>query len=99
MTTITESDLQTLEQLAALATEPEHNIQLAEEITAIMNFVEQLREVNTTDIAPLFHPLDLHQRLRVDEVNEQDCRAQLAEIAPLFENDLYLVPEVIDSGQ
>lgn len=97
--TITENDLRNIEQLAYLETDAKNNSQLAEEVNAIMNFVEQLREVNTSGVAPLFHPFDLHQRLRTDEVNEEDCRTQLAEIAPLFEDGLYLVPKVIDSGQ
>lgn len=79
--------------------ESEDHRQLCEEVNAIMDFVEQLRQVDTTGQAPLFHPFDLHQRLRPDEVREKDCSKELAEIAPLFENGLYLVPKVIDSGQ
>lgn len=97
--TITKDDLNTIKQLAYLDTELQSNDTLDEEINAIMNFVEQLKQVNTNGIAPLFHPYDLHQRLREDEVLEKDCTEQLEQIAPFFEDDLYLVPKVIDSGQ
>ncbi|ASQ46112.1 Asp-tRNA(Asn)/Glu-tRNA(Gln) amidotransferase subunit GatC [Legionella clemsonensis] len=96
---ITNDDLKNIEQLAYLDAETSENTKLAEEMNAIMDFVEQLRQVDTTGIAPLFHPFDLHQRLRPDEVHEQDCTRQLEEIAPLFEENLYLVPKVIESGQ
>lgn len=94
--TITPNDLEQIAHLAYLDTE--HSTQLIEEINDIMDFVDQLRSVNTTNIAPLFHPFDLHQRLRPDEVTEEDCLNELAAIAPMFEDDLYLVPKVIESG-
>ncbi|KTD01894.1 glutamyl/tRNA (Gln) amidotransferase subunit C [Legionella feeleii] len=94
-----ETDLENVAHLAYLDPEADNHAQLAEEVGAIMDFVEQLRQVETTGIAPLFHPFDLHQWLREDAISEEDCRKQLAEIAPLFEDDLYLVPKVIDSGQ
>lgn len=96
---ITESNLDELAQLACLNIEPGERSLLAQEVSAIMDFVEQLCLVDTAEVAPLFHPFDLHQRFRADEITEADCSAQLAEIAPLFEDDLYLVPKVIDSGE
>lgn len=73
------------------------NAQLEKDIEAIMDFVEQLSAQDTSNILPLFHPFDLHQRLRPDAVTEEDCLAELAELAPLFEEDLYLVPKVLES--
>lgn len=96
---ITEKDLQPIASLAYLDGESEQSGQLAEEINAIMNFVEQLRTLDTSAVAPLFHPFDLHQRLRADAVTEEDCSAELEAIAPLFEDGLYQVPKVIDAGQ
>ena len=97
--TISVTELRSIEELAHLETNPKEIETLSNEINSIINFVEQLREINTTGIAPLFHPMDLHQRLREDIVTEEDCLAELAEIAPLFEEGLYLVPKVIDSGK
>jgi len=83
-------------RLAYLDTDLEHSSQLMQEISSIMDFVDQLRSVDTSAVAPLFHPLALHQRLRSDVVTEESCLAELEAIAPLFEDDLYLVPKVID---
>lgn len=94
---ITESEIEQIAQLAYLNTGD--SAELATEVTAIINFVEQLRQVDTAAVAPLFHPFDLAQRLRADEISEEDCSKQLAEIAPFFEDGHYLVPKVIDSGQ
>lgn len=96
--TISSADLEKIARLAYLNI-AEPSSKLNQEISAIMDFVEQLRSVDTKDIAPLFHPFALHQQLRADVVTEEDCLAQLAEIAPLFANDLYQVPKVIESGK
>ena len=97
--TISNQDIEKIARLAYLDIEPHSSSALKEEINSIMNFVDQLRTLDTKHVAPLFHPLALHQALRTDEVTEQDCIAELEAIAPLFENDLYLVPKVIESGQ
>ena len=85
--------------MAHLDVDSEHAQQLSNEISSIMSFVEQLLSVNTSHVIPLFHPFDLHQRFRSDMVTEEDCIAQLQAIAPVFEDNLYLVPKIIDSGK
>ena len=97
--TISTQDLEKIARLAYLEIDAEHSAQLTQEISSIMDFVDQLRAVDTTEIAPLFHPFALHQRLRADEVTEADCIAELEAIAPMFEDNLYLVPKVIESGK
>lgn len=96
--TISQSDLDNIARLAYLDTSKEEATHLSDEIGAIMDFVEQLRAVDTKHIAPLYSPFNLHQALREDAITEENCLEQLAEIAPLFQDDLYLVPKVIDSG-
>lgn len=97
--TISQKDLEKIAGLAYLDSESSSTTQLAQEVSAIMDFVEQLRSADTQNVAPLFHPLALHQRLRMDAVTEEDCIRELEEIAPLFEDDLYLVPKVIESDK
>ena len=97
--TISHQDLEKIARLAYLDTDSSDASKLTKEISSIMNFVDQLRSVNTTNIAPLFHPFALHQPLRTDEISEADCIAELEAIAPMFEGNLYLVPKVIESGK
>jgi aspartyl-tRNA(Asn)/glutamyl-tRNA(Gln) amidotransferase subunit C len=95
----TQNELANIMQLAYLNSDLDNTHQLAKDVKAIMDFVEQLRKIDTTGIFPLFHPLDLQQRGRIDEISEKDSSAQLAKIAPHFADRLYLVPKVIDTGQ
>jgi aspartyl-tRNA(Asn)/glutamyl-tRNA(Gln) amidotransferase subunit C len=94
--TISPKDLEKIAQLAYLDSDVDHRPQLMQEVNEIMDFVDQLRAVDTTNVAPLFHPFALRQRLRPDAITEEDCLAELEALAPLFEDDLYLVPQFID---
>jgi aspartyl-tRNA(Asn)/glutamyl-tRNA(Gln) amidotransferase subunit C len=97
--TISQEDLAKIARLAYLNTDSTDSSKLTQEVSSIMDFVDQLRSVDTTNVAPLFHPFALHQRLRDDVVTEEDCIAELEAIAPMFEDNLYLVPKVIESGK
>ena len=95
--TTSDKELKKIASLAYIETDEKSAHQLAEDVNAIMNFMEKLREVDTTNIEPLLHPLKLNQRLRIDEVKETSVTNALKNIAPLFKDDLYLVPKVIDT--
>lgn len=91
-----------LEKMAALAyieIDTEGAQQLAQDVSAIMHFVGQLRQVDTTNIQPLLHPLDLSQRLRNDDVDAESQISALSKIAPVFTDGMYRVPKVIETGK
>jgi aspartyl-tRNA(Asn)/glutamyl-tRNA(Gln) amidotransferase subunit C len=97
--TISQEELKKIAGLAYLNTDSSDSNQLSQEISSIMDFIDQLRSVDTTNVMPLFHPFSSHQRLRTDEISEHNCTTELAAIAPLFEDNLYLVPKVIESSK
>jgi aspartyl-tRNA(Asn)/glutamyl-tRNA(Gln) amidotransferase subunit C len=82
--------------LARLAIREEDVEAYARNLSDILAFVEHMNAVDTTDVVPMAHPLDMAQRLRRDEVNEQDQRELFQSVAPQVEAGLYLVPKVIE---
>ncbi|RDI36910.1 Asp-tRNA(Asn)/Glu-tRNA(Gln) amidotransferase subunit GatC [Aquicella lusitana] len=70
----------------------EYSVQLSR----ILDFIEDMNQVDTTNIEPLAHPLDIPQRLREDKVTEPNLRDKFQAIAPQVESGLYLVPKVIE---
>ena len=68
----------------------------AEQLSRILAFVEQLNEKDTSGIEPMSHPLDMCQRLRPDEVTEEDQRDHFQQVAPEVEDGHFLVPQVIE---
>ena len=66
-------------------------------LSKILNFVEQLNAADTSSVEPMAHPLkDQVQRLRADEVVDQDQREKYQRNAARVEAGLYLVPKVIE---
>ena len=68
----------------------------ARDLSGILDFVAQMNAVDTEGVEPMAHPLDLPQRLRPDEVTEENQRERFQAIAPAVEAGLYLVPQVIE---
>jgi aspartyl-tRNA(Asn)/glutamyl-tRNA(Gln) amidotransferase subunit C len=66
------------------------------ELSNILTLVEQMEACDTTDVLPMTHPFDATLRLREDVVSETNQRQKFLALAPETENDLYLVPKVID---
>lgn len=69
---------------------------LSEEMSRIVEFVDQLAAVDVEGVEPMAHPLDIKQALRKDEVTESDRRDAFQAIAPSVDDGLYLVPRVIE---
>ncbi len=67
-----------------------------QDLSRILDMVNSLSQVDTSNIVPMAHPLDATQRLRADEVTETDQHAHFQRIAPATEDAHYLVPKVVD---
>ena len=65
-------------------------------LNGIFGLIEQMQAVDTTGVAPMSHPQDVIQRLRVDAVTETNRREAFQAVAPEAEKGLYLVPKVIE---
>ena len=82
--------------LGRIAIEADKIEAYARDLSGILNFVEQMSAVDTSDVTPMAHPQDLTQRLRQDLITENDQRELFQSHAPLVEAGLYLVPKVIE---
>ena len=92
-------DKEQVQQIAVLARLKLADDEFAEtvdKLSRIVDFVDQLSRVDTSDVVPMAHPLDVAQRLRPDEVTEPDDRDHFQENAPSTQDGLYLVPKVIE---
>ena len=69
---------------------------LQQELNGILAMVDELLAVDTSGVEPMAHPQEVRQRLREDAVTETDQHALFQSVAPQVEDDLYLVPKVIE---
>ena len=90
------SEVEKIAQLARLHVDDTESDEVAKRISDILDLIDKMQAVDTTNIEPLSHPLDAVQRLRADEVTEKNRRDELQPIAPKSEDGLYLVPKVIE---
>ena len=90
------SDLEQIAHLARLHITKAESEEVMLRITDILALIDEMQSINTNDVAPLAHPLDLLQRLRADEITERDYRDELQSLAPEAQEGLYLVPKVIE---
>ena len=85
-----------LAELARLSIDSQQMESTAESVSDILSMIDQLKQIDTDQVSPLSHPMDLVQRLRADEVIETNQREELQKLAPAVESGLYLVPKVLD---
>lgn len=90
------SDVENIAQLARLKIEETEVTAYTDNLSSILDLVDKMQAVDTTDVEPLANPLDATQRLRADVVTEQNQREQLQTVAPKAEKGLFLVPKVIE---
>ena len=93
---LSQDDVEKIARLARLAVAPDEGAALSGDLSNILDLVAQMETVDTGGVEPMAHPLEMHQRLRPDEVTETDQRERYMSNAPQAENGLFLVPRVIE---
>lgn len=93
---LNKSDVEKIAHLARLEINEADIPLYANNLSNILNLVEQMNAVDTSGVEPMAHPLDASQRLRPDLITERDQRERFQSIAPQVEAGLYLVPKVIE---
>lgn len=96
MSTLTDADIKKIAHLAKLSIKEQDFPVYQQNLSNILDLVEQMNRIDTSHIGPMAHPFALKQRLRPDEVTETNHRELFQEQAPAVEAGLYLVPKVIE---
>jgi aspartyl-tRNA(Asn)/glutamyl-tRNA(Gln) amidotransferase subunit C len=89
-------DVVKIARLASLKIDEEQIPEFAQELSTILDLVEQMNSVDIDEVTPMAHPLDTTQRLRPDLISETDQREVFQAQAPAVRDHLYLVPRVIE---
>ena len=92
-------DRDTVTKIARLArldvTEEKKDV-LAGELTGILDWVEQLAEVNTDDVPPMASVVNAKLKWREDAVTDGDKQQDVLANAPRAEYGFFAVPKVIE---
>lgn len=96
MTHVSRDDVQHLAQLSQLQLNSDEVDSLTTDIEAILGYIEQLSELDTTGVEPSYQVTDLENIWRNDEVDTGEVtREELLARAPASEQHQVKVPKVL----
>ena len=93
---LTRRQVENIANLARLEITEEVIPAFVENLSGIIDLVDQLDAAQTDQVEPMAHPLNMVQPLRDDRVTEIDERDLFQANASQLESGLYLVPKVIE---
>ncbi|KAA3643724.1 MAG: Asp-tRNA(Asn)/Glu-tRNA(Gln) amidotransferase subunit GatC [Proteobacteria bacterium] len=93
---INRKELTEIAQLAKLDLNAEQTQQVGQSLNQITELVDKIKNADTAQVDPMFHPCDFWMPLRADEVIETSHKADLLALAAHADADFYLVPKVIE---
>ncbi len=82
--------------LARLEFTPEELDLFTDQLSKIVDYVNQLQQINTDGVEPLSHALPIHNVFRPDEVKPSLSKDEALANAPDRKGDFYGVPAVLD---
>jgi len=93
---VTPDEVSRIAHLSKLNLEGGELEKLTEDFNRILGYVAQISEVQTDDVAPLSHVLDLENVMRADIPHESLGPDEVKNLAPEFNAGFFVVPRVID---
>ena len=94
-------DIQTVRRIAKLAriqvSDNDADLEsMTTELNSILNWVEQLEEINTTDVEPMKSAVETSLFQRVDEVTDGGYPDKIVKNAPESQDNMFVVPRVVE---
>ncbi|MES1925808.1 Asp-tRNA(Asn)/Glu-tRNA(Gln) amidotransferase subunit GatC [Salinisphaera sp. T31B1] len=93
---LTADQVRNVARLARLGLDEAQIADYVGELSTIVDVFAALERIDTHDVEPMAHPLDLTARLRADRADVDDRRQAFQAIAPATRDGVYLVPKVIE---
>ena len=82
--------------LARIAVAEEEMEHLKGELNAILNWVEQLGQVDVEGVEPMTSVTPMKMKMRADEVTDGGIPEDIVKNAPASEDNFFLVPKVVE---
>jgi aspartyl-tRNA(Asn)/glutamyl-tRNA(Gln) amidotransferase subunit C len=93
---ITRAEVEDVARLARLQLSPEELERMRRELDAILVYIDKLRDLDTTDVAPTSHAVPLTNAMREDTLRPPFPAADMLANAPERAADLFRVPRIIE---
>lgn len=96
MAKITTDDVEYVAGLAQLILDDDTKERLVQEMGNILSYMDKLNELDTSDVEPMLHVLNLQNVYREDIVGESLPRDVALSNAPDHDGEFFLVPRILD---
>lgn len=93
---ITIEDVEYIAKLARLALTEEEKIRFQKELEKILDYIDQLKKVDTTGVPPMTHAVPMSNVLRKDEVKPSLSVEEALANAPERYGNFFKVPKVVE---
>ncbi len=94
---IDREQVQKVALLARLQLTPEEEEQFTTQLNGILDYFEQLSELDVTDVAPTFRAIDMSNVTRPDMAQIYRDRDDILESAPDRDGEFFKVPRIINT--
>lgn len=91
----TNVDIESIALLARLKLTAEESEKLGRQFHQIVEYIDQLNQLDTEHVEPTSHVLPIHNVLRDDEVSRRFPEADYLSLAPAHDKGHYEVPQII----
>lgn len=98
MSRITPDEVRHVARLAQLELTDAELASIRHDLDAILDYVDQLTELDVDDVEPTTHAVPLHLTLRADDVVKTLTRDEVLQNAPAAQDGLFQVPRVVEGG-
>lgn len=93
---ITEETIEYVEILAKLSLAEEEKKQVKEDMQKMLNYIDKLNELDTSDVQPMSHVLSIQNIFREDTVTNKENREAMLANAPQQKDGQYQVPKTVE---
>lgn len=93
---ITKNEVLYVAKLARISMEESELEKFTSQLDSILDYMNKLNEIDTNDIKPTSHILNLNNVVRSDKVKKSLGTEEVVELAPEKEGDFIKVPKVIE---
>ncbi|MFM7448190.1 MAG: Asp-tRNA(Asn)/Glu-tRNA(Gln) amidotransferase subunit GatC [Leptolyngbyaceae cyanobacterium] len=83
--------------LARLELTPTEEQTFTSQLSSILDYFDQLSELDTTDVQPTFRAIDVSNVTRTDVIQPYLDREAILEAAPDRDGDFFKVPKIINA--
>ena len=91
---ITIKDVEHVAKLARLELTEDEKVKFSKQLGDILKYVEQMNEVDTTNVEPMSHAIPVVNVMREDKVVSEQTKEELMPNAPAKEDGFFRVPKI-----